>query len=956
MSFGELLKYTILATSVDYKKKKEQAREDKLAEKEQIRIEKKAAEQERVRLDENAYRLIYNTPDGGWGEHVIGSPRKLPNNAKIVKMGNIKNGWTDYKGQSVIEDLYNFNGVPRTMSQMREELGPDIDLMDVPKKFPFVGQIIDNKYSVLPSDQLKAFARPDLITTKDKFFIGGKEVADETEAIKINKETGDPIRHVTQKFVNGQLNSESERNYEEPGKDKGEEFWYMLVDGMPVKSKDPEYFLGRGYKKEDLSRGNFVGNKLVSQPMIELSSSYAVEYEFPDGSTKLSTDPDFTPTDRTKAIGEKRVEILPNGTTKPLAASTPRTPPETVAKQAKALEMSRYLAYIKLPDDTVIGINKGNVSERALELKSKTLDKIELINKTPGLAQKYFDTFGSVLKEHMDTDPNANAVQKEMPDGLLIGHKAKLVSMGFGSLLEIKGMDRFLTSLDMQGNADKAAQIQKTLEEENSKGVVVVANEPLIKDGETLPYANLIFGRVADVKYKSFINQTLFPMLYSITSDKETATNLLSTFIADEKDYLGNAKQREDKNGPIPAQNQYTLDAMMSMSSTVIVPGTKDKKPVTELDVFFAMINSTDPDNHPVLKALTPGRKKAIANKFSSMINNDLETAVLSVRNLISVGGPDTATLLFKKYGLSKSAQGQQRRNSFLAQKESATRGTDVAKNSIGSYFDPSTGKMYGSTAVVNFDLTMDGLAYLGKEIVTRLRGVVGSAGGDIDSVAVNIVDSLIATGLKQKNGAIRITEDARQRLVNDARLVSSQISAAGNDVEKRLIATRNFHITVLAYELAAAIQGGTGGRTISDQDVQLILGALRQGKFDDPEAQVASLMAAKEMLDNIRIRATYLSSSDYLDNAAVAIADDFLATADVLPTAASVANELRSQLGGTGFSAEDKVKGMSDRQIIMMMNRHLPAGEKLKLDDPIDKNSPAYQLMLKSLKKGQSS
>ena len=36
----------------------------------------------------------------------------------------------------------------------------------------------------------------------------------------------------------------------------------------------------------------------------------------------------------------------------------------------------------------------------------------------------------------------------------------------------------------------------------------------------------------------------------------------------------------------------------------------------------------------------------------------------------------------------------------------------------------------------------------------------------------------------------------------------------------------------MLAYHIAAAIQGGTGGRTISDQDVQNILNALNFGVF----------------------------------------------------------------------------------------------------------------------------
>jgi len=966
--FEKLLKLGLLAGSAMYKKDKDETKLRK-EEAKQLALDKAAAaqkireaeEKERVRRDENAPRLIYKTPDGVWGEHMIGSPRMLPKGAKVVKTGTIKNGWQAYTGESKIENLRNYNGNPLPESQLRNIYGPRYGIIDINKLHPVVGNVVDGKLMPFDSGFIKAMRGPAKITNVDEFYIGGKKVADEAEAIRINKETGDSIRHVMKKFENGQLVSQSQVDYEEPGKTPGEDYYFVTLDnGMTVKRRDEQSFIDNGYDKSDIQQGKFVGDRLVSQPLRSASVSSAIEYEMKDGSTKLSTDPDFTDADRKKAIRETRVEISPDGkSVKALASSTSRTPKDTAAT-ARALEMSKYSNYMTIGTDTIVGAKDSHsIFEKANSLNGSVIDNLQIINSTEGKAAEFVSKFGPTFKQRLDTDPNLKALKSDLPSGIVLSHKEQMVRAGFANVLQVKGMEQFLLSLDMQGNADMAARIQQTLTTENPNAAVVVANEPVIKEGETDPFASIVYGKAASEKYAPFIKNTLYTTLLNATNNAEKAQNLLSTLIADKRDALGNLVQRADGLGPVNAENQPMLDNLMSMSTNILVAGTDTRKPITELDAFIATINSTDPENDIVLAAVDAPTKKNIANKFTAMVGGDLESGVMTVRSLISVGGPRVQTLLAQQYGLDGSAQGKQRRNAFLTQKESANRGTGAAKSALGSYFDPVTGRPYDSSAVANFDLTIDGLQYLagafgerGAQFLSKISG--GTVGADLDTAAESLVDSLIGRGFKQ--GDIKTTASARELLVQDAKAVTAQIKAAGNDMEKRAIATRNFHITVLAYELSAAIQGGSGGRTISDQDVQLILSALRQGTFDSPDAQRASLMAAKDMLDRIRIRAKYLSSTNFLDNASIAIADDMLATSDVVITPASAANELRSQLGGTGFSAEDKVKNMSDRQIIMMMNRNLPAGEKLKEGDTIDKNSPAYQLLLKSLKKGQSS
>ena len=70
------------------------------------------------------------------------------------------------------------------------------------------------------------------------------------------------------------------------------------------------------------------------------------------------------------------------------------------------------------------------------------------------------------------------------------------------------------------------------------------------------------------------------------------------------------------------------------------------------------------------------------------------------------------------------------------------------------------------------------------------------------------------------------------------------------NDNKIRNLALRNYYRYMVAYTMAAAIQGGTGGRTISDQDVQNILRALSvESPFIEAKVEYQILAAAREML-----------------------------------------------------------------------------------------------------------
>ena len=68
----------------------------------------------------------------------------------------------------------------------------------------------------------------------------------------------------------------------------------------------------------------------------------------------------------------------------------------------------------------------------------------------------------------------------------------------------------------------------------------------------------------------------------------------------------------------------------------------------------------------------------------------------------------------------------------------------------------------------------------------------------------------------------------------------------------------------MVAYTMAAAIQGGTGGRTISDQDVQNILRALNvTGPWIEAKVEVEVLKAAQDMLTEMEAHSRMVASTD---------------------------------------------------------------------------------------------
>ena len=171
------------------------------------------------------------------------------------------------------------------------------------------------------------------------------------------------------------------------------------------------------------------------------------------------------------------------------------------------------------------------------------------------------------------------------------------------------------------------------------------------------------------------------------------------------------------------------------------------------------------------------------------------------------------------------------------------------------------------STAVGNVYLAADGFLYWYDKATEMVGRLVDSANMDSDAVygslakdpiqlnEQSLLDQIGNFDNKSGRGYTRSKVGQNDVLFkqrqDDMRQIAKELSSSNS--QERLLAQRKYYRMMIAYQMAAAIQGGTGGRTISDQDVDNILKALGGASASStPEAEIAGIDAALTLMQEI--------------------------------------------------------------------------------------------------------
>ena len=391
----------------------------------------------------------------------------------------------------------------------------------------------------------------------------------------------------------------------------------------------------------------------------------------------------------------------------------------------------------------------------------------------------------------------------------------------------------------------------------------------------------------------------------------------IASFILVERDDFGlPVLDEEGMEKPLPIEQQNVLaglDLLFSRPMEFIIkrdmPAQGLKKGESYTGTYYdAMKRMVTPDAFAMVEdtTLDTDTQKAVANVFLSVTGDDPRLGMDLVKRIYPVSGATVETLLEDRFGAEFNKIVQAR----AAKSDAAKEAVQSARNKLSTYSTINAAgqkvDMDISTTVSRYVLGADGIVYLvntARDVLTgnfinRLTGETGNGYAEMPQDEASILaaarngfvkvgafvtapDQLATTERFQnmtegeRTAAIEASTAARarngrlfQRILKDmAADPSEMITLPDNtQVSKRLLAVRQYYKFILAYPVAAAIQGGTGGRTISDQDVENILSALNFDTYSAPEAEKATLNEVIRMMERIAVVDGAYSSGNVSD------------------------------------------------------------------------------------------
>lgn len=263
-------------------------------------------------------------------------------------------------------------------------------------------------------------------------------------------------------------------------------------------------------------------------------------------------------------------------------------------------------------------------------------------------------------------------------------------------------------------------------------------------------------------------------------------------------------------------------------------------------------------------------------------------------------------------------------------------------------------------TAMGQLYLAGDGLIYMSKQAIGSLldKDIVKTAMDSFDlqfksvtqSATTDEIEQLAKDAGKSVDDYIREEDDARSKIFAMQNRPAADGGILGLDSDDEMtknFALRNYYRYMVAYSVAAAIQGGTGGRTISDQDVLNVLNAFKMEQLTSKaESEIAIIDAASDMLMNMGKHARALSEGGVRAFTARKLTELRMGQHGGNYTITSFEKRLQQPGKAQGSNPEQE---FTKRQLLLMLNRRLPAGEKVT---ELDKESPAYRAMIADMKK----
>ena len=545
---------------------------------------------------------------------------------------------------------------------------------------------------------------------------------------------------------------------------------------------------------------------------------------------------------------------------------------EKALTQAELAEMELYFPYGEEGSNTYIGIKAGkntagtklrsfatqmaNASEAIREMKQNP--------QSPLVTTLANNIYNLALGEYTQTIPVGQDAVFAVNRQNYPTFKSYIQDMGT-QLMEIPGLAERVTAWDEGKTAETRMAVEQTATESTDVRSVVIDQTPppeVTGDVPTRTVSAVTFPRAYSETVDSVILPLVEPKVDTGTGAFKTQSRKESALLAIANDFVryetqpdGRTLLRNQNGDKIPRTDQPILQMFQTYQQNNQMP-------------FFMQMVDVNQAGRP-----TAGQEYVdIATRFATATDGKVEVAAGIIQHIMP-SSAGTQSALQRMYGFDTVGQ---KTKFFDGQRDvmaASTRGLGVVRSSIATYYTPGMPQtpenLLDNTALSNFKLFGQGMQYY-----------LGEAADLFGIDVTNFSDMYrVVAGGRQRLRSRREYWDDSRRDEGDAifreEIESIQNRVASGEISKQY-AQREFYTLVLAYEVAAAIQGGTGGRTISDQDVALIFRGLRQRWSDSPQTQVNALRAVESLLTRFRSRAQAMTGTNE-QRAAWLVAEDLI-------------------------------------------------------------------------------
>ena len=561
-----------------------------------------------------------------------------------------------------------------------------------------------------------------------------------------------------------------------------------------------------------------------------------------------------------------------------------------------------------------------------------------------GMTPAKIDELGNYAARLIQKDATTVVDGVVVPNDVILNRRALEFEKAYPVLSKIPGLKKKIydmVGMEAEETKAKIAEANALSPEGNPQGVIVAeipTNVPSIKIPMAIPFAP---------KYTSMVELVLSELAPSGTAeDQREAEVVFSNLVNYERDRNGNTIM--DENGGMRVAKYQPDFEFLNYTTQTKHAGT----PL--LSVYRNMIRPNK------MRDLGNDQVEADIKRAFNEYVPDFDAGMTMIQSFLPQVGRNADRIYFE---MQTDETGAAYERELQAQKAKAD-ASQLALSYLGqmrqTFFRQDGSLIDMGTAMGQLYLAGDGLIYMSKQAIGTLvdKDIVQTALGTFDLQFKSVTESATSDEIERLAKDAGLSVDDYVRREDNARkeiyAMQNRPAADGgllgldsDDEMTKNFALRNYYRYMVAYSVAAAIQGGTGGRTISDQDVLNVLNAFKMEQLTSKaESEIAIIDAASDMLLNMGKHARALSEGGVRAFAARKLTELRIGSHGGNYTISSFEKRLEQPGKAKGSNPESDY---TDRQLLIMLNRRLSAAEKVT---ELDKSSPAYKAMIADLKK----